>query len=217
MRNVIAAILKTTALALLALALVAVISACGGSSGGSDDAATGGSDQAAEQVEDGHDEGEAAHEDEDDAVSAEGHSESGQIETIGDELVVTFRTENMKFEPAVVTVKVGQTVRLRLDNHDAFLHDYTVDEPEFVVVTADEFVVLEADGAVHEDHETEAAHDDDEHPAGQVSLSPLHIAAEGNEHAELVFEATDAGEYVFYCSVPGHVEAGMVGKFIIEE
>ncbi len=197
-------------MALLALALVAVISACGGSSGGSDDAATGGSDQAAEQVEDEHDEDEAAHEDEGDAAHEdEGHSGSGQIETIGDELVVTFRTENMKFEPDTVTVKVGQTVRLRLDNHDVFLHDYTVDEPEFVVLTAD--------GAVHDDHESEAADGDEVDPVAQVSLSPLHIAADGNEHAELVFEATDAGEYVFYCSVPGHLEAGMVGKFIIEE
>jgi uncharacterized cupredoxin-like copper-binding protein len=211
-RNVIAAILKVTVMALLALALVAVISACGGSSGGSDDAATGRSDQAAEQVEDEHDEDEAAHEDEGDAAHEdEGHRGSGQIETIGDELVVTFRTENMKFEPDTVTVKVGQTVRLRLDNHDAFLHDYTVDEPEFVV--------LAADGAVHDDHESEAADDDGDEvdPAAQVSLSPLHIAADGNEHAELVFEASEPGEYVFYCSVPGHLEAGMVGKFIIEE
>ena len=190
MRNVIAAILKATAVALMTLALVAVISACGGSSGGSDDAATGGSDQAAEHVED-----------EGDAASAEGHSESGQIETIGDELVVTFRTENMKFEPATVTVKVGQTVRLRLDNHDAFLHDYTVDEPEFVV--------LAADGAVHDDDEVD--------PAAQVSLSPLHIAADGNEHAELVFEASEPGEHIFYCSVSGHREAGMEGELIIEE
>jgi uncharacterized cupredoxin-like copper-binding protein len=50
-----------------------------------------------------------------------------------------------------------------------------------------------------------------------VSLSPLHIAADGNEHAELLFEAAEPDECVSYCSVPGHREAGMEGKIIIEE
>lgn len=207
MRNAITAMIKMSAVALLALALVALIAACGGSSSGSDDAA--------------------------------GHSDGG-IVVSGDELVITMRTEDFKFVPESVTIKVGQTVRLRLDNHDPVLHDYTTDEADFIV--------LEASGAAHGDHEVVAAasvgddgdavashdDDDDDHdadsdtdsdmdsdmdmdPEAQVSLQPLHIAAEGDEHGELVFEATEVGEYVFYCSVPGHQEAGMVGTIIIEE
>jgi uncharacterized cupredoxin-like copper-binding protein len=228
MTNAMTTILKMTATALAALALVALISACSSSSGEGDDAATTG---ASDQVFD-----------------ADAHGEGG-VETVGDQLVVTMRTEEAKFVPDTATVKVGQIVRLRLDNHDAALHDYTVDEPEFVV--------LSADGALHEDHESVSAHDDeddaahdddhdeaeaahddegepahdddhdeavaqhdDDHesdPAAQVSLSPLHIAADANAHAELVFEATEPGEYVFYCSVPGHRELGREGKSIVEE
>ena len=195
MRNAIARMVKVSGVALLALALVALILACGGSSSGSDD--------------------------------AEGHSDGGIVDS-GDELVITMRTEDFKFVPDTITIKVGQTVRLRLDNHDQVLHDYTTDEAEFIV--------LEADGAAHGDHEVVAAshddddgvvasHDDDDQdmddhdmdPEAQVSLQPLHIAAEGDEHGELVFEATEPDEYVFYCSVPGHREAGMVGTIIIEE
>ncbi len=155
---------------------------------------------------------------------AAGHSDGGVVDA-GDELVITMRTEDFKFVPDTITIKVGQAVRLRLDNHDPVLHDYTTDEAEFIV--------LEADGASHGDHEVVAAapsgddgdavasHDDDDHddmdPEAQVSLQPLHIAAEGDEHGELVFEATEPDEYVFYCSVPGHREAGMVGTIIIEE
>lgn len=131
---------------------------------------------------------------------AAGHSDGGIVDS-GDELVITMRTEDFKFVPDSITIKVGQTVRLRLDNHDPVLHDYTTDEAEFIV--------LEASGAAHDDHDMD--------PEAQVSLQPLHIAAEGDEHGELVFEATEPDEYVFYCSVPGHREAGMVGTIIIEE
>ncbi len=137
----------------------------------------------------------------------DGHQGDG---TTHDEIVINMRTEDFKFLPNTITVKVGQTIRLHLENHDPVLHDYTADEPEFVV--------LEVSGAVHTDHEEEASHEDaDEHDSGaQVSLQPLHIAAEANDHGELIFQATEAGQYEFYCSVPGHREAGMVGTIIIE-
>lgn len=37
----------------------------------------------------------------------------------------------------------------------------------------------------------------------------------GGEEADETVNA-DAGEYEFYCSIPGHKEAGMVGKLIVE-
>ncbi len=195
MRTLNTTFLKVTGLAIIALALT-VFLACGSTSeaGEGDSAINDGGDAAVEHVDDGHE--------------ADGEHE-GDGNT-GDEIVINMRTENFKFLPETITVKVGQTIRLHLENNDPVLHDYTADEPEFVV--------LEVSGAVHTDHE-EASHEDaDEHDSGaQVSLQPLHIAAEANDHGELVFQATEAGEYEFYCSVPGHREAGMVGTIIIEE
>lgn len=37
------------------------------------------------------------------------------------------------------------------------------------------------------------------------------------ETKTLTFNSGAAGEYEFYCSIPGHREAGMVGKLIVED
>lgn len=44
----------------------------------------------------------------------------------------------------------------------------------------------------------------------------IHVAADAGAEAEITFTPTEAGEYEFYCSVPGHKAAGMVGKLIVE-
>lgn len=44
----------------------------------------------------------------------------------------------------------------------------------------------------------------------------LHIAMPANDSAERSLTITQSGTYTFYCAVPGHRQAGMVGTLIVE-
>jgi plastocyanin len=44
-----------------------------------------------------------------------------------------------------------------------------------------------------------------------------HVAADRGETETGGFRAGEPGEYTFYCSVEGHLEAGMEGTLIVEE
>ena len=43
-----------------------------------------------------------------------------------------------------------------------------------------------------------------------------HVVAEGDE-TTFAFEASETGELDYYCSVPGHKEAGMLGTLAVDE
>ena len=43
-----------------------------------------------------------------------------------------------------------------------------------------------------------------------------HVAADGDETAEGGLRADDPGRYTYYCTVPGHREAGMEGALVVE-
>ncbi len=44
----------------------------------------------------------------------------------------------------------------------------------------------------------------------------IHIPIPGRDGVRLTFTPTKPGTYSFYCGIPGHVEAGMVGDLIVE-
>ena len=104
----------------------------------------------------------------------------------------------LTFEPKEIRARVGQTVRLVLDNKGLALHDFNVvDMPVRVVM---------ATGAEHGGHETGAEGD---------SGMALHVASDPGQRGELEFVPLEPGTYVFFCSVPGHQEAGMEGQIIV--
>ena len=128
----------------------------------------------------------------DDGESASSGERAGplQVRVVADE-----EGGALTFEPKEIRARVGQTVRLVLDNKGLALHDFSV---EGMPVRG-----MMATGAEHEGHET-----------GSEGMA-LHVASEPGKTGELEFVPLEPGTYVFFCSVVGHREAGMEGRLIV--
>lgn len=98
---------------------------------------------------------------------------------------------DLAFDPAVVDVPVGQLVRLQFHNQGALIHDFTVDEMPH-----------------HRQRMTGASTAGGHMHDGEFAM---HYALDPAARGYMEFEATEPGEYEFYCTVPGHREAGMHG------
>lgn len=106
---------------------------------------------------------------------------------------VTLTMTEFQFQPAEITVNVGQPIKLVMKNNGTVLHDF---------VSTDALVeVMEEHGAEHD-------------MAGMATN--MHAAIEAGQQSTLEFKATQAGIYTFYCTITGHQEAGMVGKLIVK-
>ena len=102
--------------------------------------------------------------------------------------------DTMRFTPADITVKRGETVKLVATNRGQVLH-------EMVLGTADELkkhaeLMKKFPGMEHD--EPHMAH-----------VKPGRSGA-------IVWQFTKAGEFQFACLIPGHFEAGMVGKVTVK-
>jgi uncharacterized cupredoxin-like copper-binding protein len=106
---------------------------------------------------------------------------------------IALALNEFQFQPAEITVNVGQPIKLVLKNNGTVLHDF---------VSTDAMVeVMEEHGAEHD-------------MAGMETN--MHAAIEAGQQSTLEFKAMQAGTYTFYCTVAGHKEAGMVGKLIVK-
>jgi len=112
---------------------------------------------------------------------------------------VTLTATNMTFSSSSFEVTAGVSVILTLVNQDALEHDFSILE---IPVES----VSEPD-AVSAEHQMEM---------GEAAADPvLHVAVQPNETNQLTFTPTKPGTYEFYCTVPGHKEAGMVGTMTL--
>lgn len=101
--------------------------------------------------------------------------------------------DDMRFTPANITVKRGETIRFAVRNNGALKH-------EMVLGTMKE---LKEHAALMR-MSPEMEHDD-----------PNAVSVEPGKTGVLIWQFTKAGTFDFACLQPGHFEAGMAGKIIV--
>ena len=102
--------------------------------------------------------------------------------------------DRMRFEPQSITVRKGETVRFVVANKGAILHEMVLGTPE----------------ALKEHAELMKKHPGMEHD--EPSMTHVKPGATG----EIVWQFTEAGNFQFACLIPGHFEAGMVGRVTVK-
>ncbi len=103
-------------------------------------------------------------------------------------------SDTMRFAPAQVEVKAGEVVRFVPVNKGQVLH-------EMVLGTMDE---------LKEHAELMKKHPGMEHDEPHMA----HVAP--GKTGEIGWKFTRAGTYYFACLIPGHFEAGMIGKVTVK-
>ncbi len=103
-------------------------------------------------------------------------------------------SDAMRFTPAELTVRRGETVRLIAVNKGRVLH-------ELVLGTADE---LKKHAEMMKKF------------PGMEHAEPHMAHVQPGKRGEIVWQFTQAGEFHFACLIPGHFEAGMVGKVTVK-
>ena len=104
-------------------------------------------------------------------------------------------TDNMRFTPSALDVKLGETVRFVLANNGVQMH-------EMVLGTKDEL-------AQH------AAMMRQGKPMDHHALPAMAHVMSGKK-GEIVWRFNRAGTFDFACLIPGHFEAGMLGTVTVK-
>ena len=108
--------------------------------------------------------------------------------------VKMFETEyGMIFKPNFLKFEIGQTVKINLINKGELQHEFVMDTE---------------DGILKHKIEMENMPDMDHNDPNSLRLNP-------NEKGEILWTFSNSGVFEFACLIPGHYEAGMHGKLLV--
>ena len=116
-----------------------------------------------------------------------------------------------------ISVKKGETIRFVIENKGELVHEFNIGTPKMHAEHQKEMEMMVEHGVLEADRINHArmkmdmgggktmAHDD-----------PNSVLLEPGKSAEIIWTFTTNTELEFACNVPGHYDAGMVGKLHVK-
>lgn len=104
-------------------------------------------------------------------------------------------SDAMRFDPARIDVKQGETIRFVVKNPGVLMHE----------------MVLGTMVDLRSHSELMKKHPDMEHD------EPYQAHVQSGTEGVMVWQFTQPGEFYYACLIPGHFEAGMFGKIVVAE
>lgn len=102
-------------------------------------------------------------------------------------------TDAMRFEPDRVEIRLGETIRFVHNNTGKVMHEMVIGTQAALAEHAE--MMLKFPGMEHDD--------------------PWMAHVEPGGTGEIIWTFNRIGEFEFACLIPGHFQAGMVGKLIV--
>lgn len=103
-------------------------------------------------------------------------------------------TDNMRFAPNQIQVKLGETVRLVAVNAGKVLHEIVIGTPAELKEHAE--MMKKHPGMEHDE--------------------PYMAHVDPGKKGDIVWTFNRAGTFEFACLIPGHFEAGMIGRITVQ-
>jgi len=102
--------------------------------------------------------------------------------------------DTMRFDPAELTIKRGETVRFVVRNHGKVLHEMVIGNMKELKEHAE--LMKKHPGMEHDE--------------------PYMAHVDPGKEQSITWQFTKAGEFYYGCLIPGHFEAGMIGKITVK-
>ena len=125
--------------------------------------------------------------------------------------------QDIAYSPASIDVKAGETVRFVLVNKGNLLHEFNLGDAAMHAQHQKEMLQMQASGMLTATGMGKMDHSAMGHYGMMKHDDPNSVLVEPGKTAELTWTFKQATGLEFACNLPGHYQAGMVGKVNVSQ
>ena len=123
-----------------------------------------------------------------------------------------------EYKPASIDVKPGETIKFVVTNKGQLVHEFNIGTAEMHKAHQKEMQMMADHGVLGADKiDHEAAKKMQASMGHGMHNDPNSALLEPGKSGTIVWTFPNGGTLEFACNVPGHYEAGMVGKFAVSK